>query len=127
MSAYLKIIIFIVICFGVPATAYSQVDSQAAPVFFSNITDVPVMSGLYELADESIFFDQPDGRIVAAVAASEDVDIKDMSVFYARALPNFGWVRQSDDSFLRGNERLKIQFETQGIVNLVHVSVMPAH
>lgn len=135
MRKYFRIIVLIIICFGVYTPAYSQdvgnvanVDQDIVditPVFFSNISDVPVMPGLYELADEAVVFDQPDGRIAESVAASEEVTIDAMVVFYTNALSNLGWNRQTDNSFLRGNERLKIKFESQGEINLVHVSVMP--
>ena len=52
-------------------------NSQHPPsvVFFSAIQDMPIMPGLHELADQTVMFDKPQGRIIEAVAEIDSVSI----------------------------------------------------
>ncbi len=60
--------------------------------FFSNISDLPLMSGLYELPDAAVVFDKEEGRIVESAAAGEGVHHTQVIDFYTKTLPQLGWV-----------------------------------
>jgi len=43
---------------GMASASFAQ-----APKFFSMLGDVPAMAGLYEVPENHLFFDKPEGRI----------------------------------------------------------------
>lgn len=96
-----------------------------ATTFFHTLNDVPVMPGLRELPDESINFDKPEGRIMAATAVSETLRSDAIRTFYGQTLPQLGWQAQADGSFLRDQERLKLIIEASEGVSVVHLQVEP--
>ncbi len=79
--------------------------------FFVSMQDMPLMKGLYELEDQTVSFDKPEGRITESVALIEDMPREMVSEFYAEILPQFGWHRMVGDSYVRQNEMLELQFE----------------
>ena len=78
--------------------------------FFENIPDLPLMPGLIENQEESVIFDQPDGRIVEAGAQARDLTAAGILSFYSRILPQLGW-RGSGPTYTREGESLTLSAE----------------
>lgn len=97
--------------------------------FFSELNDIPVMPGLYELADEAVVFDKPEGRIVQAAAVAENLQASEIINFYLDILPRLGWVRQHGGpgaaSFTRQGERLVIALDLRAGLNIVYFNLSP--
>ena len=93
--------------------------------FFQTLNDVPLMPGFYEMLDESVVFDKPGGRIVESTAVSEDVADQDIRDFYRQVLPQFGWGRVGDDTYVRQEESLTLNVENQNGHNIVRFMVAP--
>lgn len=81
---------------------------RAADVFLSVIDDLPVMNGMTEVEDAAVSFETANGRIAEAVIVGA-VSVEDVRAFYDAVLPQFGWQRQSDGSFVREGERLRLE------------------
>jgi hypothetical protein len=108
--------------FGTPV--YAQ-GGPVEPVFLQDINDIPLMPGLYEVPEEGVVFDKPEGRIVEAEAATDSIQGVDIIEFYSSALPQLGWVPEGPDSFVRQGERLRITVGERGAGRTVHFTVMP--
>ena len=80
---------------------------RAADVFLSVIDDLPVMNGMTEVEDAAVSFETANGRIAEAAIVGA-VPVEEVRAFYDAVLPQFGWVRQSDESFVREGERLRL-------------------
>ncbi|MGZ9107243.1 MAG: hypothetical protein ACXW4B_00275 [Micavibrio sp.] len=97
--------------------------------FFSALNDIPLMPGLYELTEETVVFDKPEGRIVESSAVSETEKAPEIRAFYGSVLPELGWNAQSGaegvDSYLRQGEKLSLTLEARGQLNIVHFSLSP--
>lgn len=97
--------------------------------FFSELNDIPVMPGLYELSDETVVFDKPEGRIVAASAVAEALQAAEIIDFYLDVLPRLGWVRQHGGagaaSFTRQGEKLVLGLELRAGLTIIHFSLSP--
>lgn len=76
--------------------------------YVAGIEDVPLMPAL-EPADGGATFDSPLGRIVVAFARGA-ARREDTLTFYARSLPQLGWVRLDELTFRRDAETLRIDF-----------------
>ena len=72
------------------------------------------MEGLAENHEEAMTFDRPDGRISQAVAYSDTLKEDEIDTFYRQTLIQMGWHRESDDLYLRENEKLLISIEKIG-------------
>jgi hypothetical protein len=94
--------------------------------FFSMLTDIPLMAGLYELPQDGMSFDKPEGRIVETAAASESKNTNEIRAFYASTLPQLGWSMAGPDVFTREGEKLTMRLESQKALNIVHFSLSPA-
>lgn len=97
----------------------------AEPRFFRELNDIPLMPGLYELAQSAVIFDKPEGRIVEAAAVSETENINKIKAFYDSVLPQLGWVSAGGNVYTRAGESLKITVEVQGGLNTVRLMVSP--
>lgn len=95
------------------------------PQFFSELSDIPLMPGLYELADETVVFDKPEGRIVETAAVSETENINKIKEFYDSTLPQLGWERLGSSDYIRQEEVLHMQTETRQGLNVVKLMVSP--
>jgi hypothetical protein len=97
--------------------------------FFSALNDVPLMPGLYELTEETVVFDKPEGRIVESSAVSETEKTNEIRAFYGSVLPELGWDAQTGsegtDSYLRQGEKLTLTLEARDQLNIVHFSLSP--
>ena len=94
--------------------------------FFSELNDIPLMPGLYELEQETAVFDKPEGRIVESAAASETQTPSKIKGFYESTLPQLGWVRSGPDSFVRDGEKLTLTVQPRGNIQVLHFSLRPA-
>ena len=87
-------------------TAVPAQSTQAQ--FVSVIEDLPLMPGLAEDTDAAMAFDSAAGRIVEA-RATGDIGASLVEAFYAKALPQLGWEKQTDGGYVRGDERLGLE------------------
>lgn len=106
----------------VHAEAASRVQEQQ---FFESLNDVPLMPGLYEMLEESVVFDKPEGRIAESAAASQELALEDIRAFYSRTLPQMGWVRAADGTFVRDEESLTMNVENRDGYNVVRFMISP--
>lgn len=97
--------------------------------FFSMLDDLPLMEGLYELPQDGLSFDKPEGRIVEVSAASESKNINEIRGFYASTLVELGWTAAGADTYVRDGERLVLRFESGNpqnkALNIVYFSLSP--
>lgn len=106
---------------------------QAAPFtpapakFFSSMQDIPLVPGLGELPDQTVSFDKPEGRIVESVAEIETGNAALIKGAYEETLPQLGWRRTADNSYVRGKESLTLAFEHYEGRNFIRVMVRPWH
>lgn len=77
-----------------------------AQSFVDGIDDLPLMPGLAQTGDSSVF-DSPQGRVVEALAEGR-VPQNAVAAFYARTLMELGWRRATGNVFIREGEKLAI-------------------
>ncbi len=94
-------------------------------VFFSSMQDVPLVSGLEELRDQTVIFDKPEGRIIESVAEIESGFLEAVKRAYQETLPQLGWNLLSDNFYVREKESLVLNFESYEERNFVRVLVRP--
>lgn len=70
--------------------------------------DLPLMPQLQSAEQSNLAFDSPQGRIIVSYAQGA-VAPTDVLSFYARTLPQLGWVRVTDASYRREGEQLSIE------------------
>lgn len=112
----------IVLCSGTVVLADAGQDTFQEPQFFSSLQDIPLMSGIDELADHAVSFDKPGGRISESFAFIHDLKPEDVLRFYSATLPQLGWGQVSEYSFFRQSETLDISFgeiEGQPIIRIM--------
>ena len=102
--------------------AMSGLIAQAA--FFSTVEDLPLMSGLLEIADEGMVFDKPEGRIVEVVAAGTVLHGA-VVAYYESTLPELGWHRKGAAEFVRSGEVLRYRLETVGGMTEIRFTIAP--
>ncbi len=78
----------------------------AAERFTSIIDDLPLMAGLTEVGD-GVSFATDEGRI-AEVTAQGQVTRKAVLAFYARTLPQLGWMALGKGRYVREGETLEL-------------------
>ncbi len=128
MRTYILYTIFGFMLALTPVTVHGQgPDAVNAPptTFFHALNDVPVMTGLRELPDESVNFDKPEGRIINATAVSDHLKPETIRNFYAQTLPQLGWQPEKEGSFMRDRERLKLIIDVKEGVSIAHFQVEP--
>ena len=110
-----------------PASSYAQgaADIYQAPQFFTAIQDVPLMPGMQELEDQTLTFDKPEGRIIESVAVIKSAPQTAVQKFYQDTLPQLGWTRIAENSFIRDDEHLYMNFETMDRQNFLKIMVKP--
>jgi len=96
-----------------------------ATLFFETLQDVPVMPGLTELEDYTLVFDKPEGRIIEMVARIDGASVSDVRDYYRRSLPQLGWVMASQDVYMRGEEHLSLNFESEQNDSFLRMTVQP--
>ena len=92
--------------------------------FLQSLEDVPLMDGLVEAPQETVYFDTPSGRIVETYAVGM-VTRESVIDFYSASLPSLGWQQKSPTQFEREGENLTIYFEKQEDTALVRFSLSP--
>ncbi|RJF81689.1 hypothetical protein D3877_16340 [Azospirillum cavernae] len=98
----------------IPASASAASPSaSAASPFVPGLADVPAMPGLDPVDAEPLVFDKPDGRIVQAVLSGM-VPRGAVLAFYDQTLPQLGWRRAAERSFVREGEGLRLDFVATG-------------
>jgi len=109
---------------GFPAVAEtaSRVQEQQ---FFESLQDVPLMPGLYEMPEESVVFDKPDGRIAESAAASQELRGEEILAFYSHTLPQMGWDRTGEGAYVREGEVLTMNVENRDGFNVVRFTISP--
>lgn len=115
---------------------FSNAARSEEPRFFTEMNDIPLMPGLYELPGETMVFDKPEGRIVESSAVAEvpatSINANDIKSFYAASLPQLGWVAQSGnagagwtDSYVRNGEILRFRVDSSDHLNVLRMQVSP--
>jgi len=92
--------------------------------FSSVIDDLPLMERMVE-ADDGMSFATPTGRI-ANVDTTVPANRKDVLAFYAATLPQLGWTKTGQATFVREGEMLNVTFEQDGSALKVHFAISPA-
>ena len=106
--------------------AIGAVQGFAQPVqFFESLQDIPLMPGLIEQVDDTVFFDKPDGRVVESVADMAGFSQEAVESYYMSALPQFGWENAGGGRFNRGGESLELVFEGADDLGILRVLVQP--
>ena len=91
------------------AGAHFLPSAHAADNFVFGFEDLPLMDGLTQVAQDSVLFDTPQGRIVQATAVGP-IDKDSVLTFYRTTLPQLGWIMAGDAEFQREGEILKLEF-----------------
>jgi hypothetical protein len=113
-SAVLAALLLAASPFGVRVPGIHPAQAQAVSgAFVEGIDDLPLMPGLVSVADQSLVFDKPDGRIVQAVAAGR-VQASAVRSFYADTAPQLGWKSAGEGRFTRDGESLRIELIDSG-------------
>lgn len=93
--------------------------------FFSSIQDMPLMPGLYELPDQAVMFDKPQGRIIESYAVFDHLSNEDVRAYYERVLPQLGWRRIAENQYRRENETLKLSLGRHEGQNFMRIMIAP--
>lgn len=97
----------------------------ADTAFVSGIDDLPLMAGLVERSGSAMVFDSPAGRVVEA-EASGATSRAEVLAFYAATLPELGWRRQGETTFVRERETLTLEIDEGPGQVVVRFVVSPA-
>ena len=109
-----------------PAQEDQYQDNQnTAQVFFMNLNDIPLMAGMEELPDHTLIFDKPGGRIIESAMVVQNLDRKSIESFYDQTLPQLGWIRSDQNSFIRRNEKLYLDIEEEEEYNILFLRIEP--
>jgi len=81
--------------------------ADAADAFFTDLEELPIMSGLVENQAAAVTFETANGRIIE-VEASGAVKAAAVLAFYGETLPQLGWTKAADGIFERDQERLML-------------------
>jgi hypothetical protein len=82
--------------------------SANAQSYVDGIDDLPLMAGLAQSGEPSVF-DAAQGRVVEAQAEGR-VARAAILAFYARTLPQLGWRNVAEGRFAREGEKLVLEF-----------------
>ncbi len=99
--------------------------ANAADAFFTDLEELPIMSGLAENQAAAVTFETASGRIIE-VEASGAMKAEAVLTFYDETLPQLGWMRVGDGVFERDQERLTLMIsDTESGRVLVAFSLSP--
>lgn len=87
--------------------------SYAADAFFTDLEELPIMSGLAENQAAAVTFETANGRIIE-VEASGTVSAAEILAFYGETLPQLGWENVGEGTFQRDQERLTLKITDVG-------------
>jgi hypothetical protein len=119
-------VIFAVIACFIFWIAAPALHAAESPQFFSSIPDMPLMTGLKELTDQTVVFDKPEGRIIESVALIESQPEEAVIRFYKDTLPQLGWARIGNLSFQREDEFLRVSIENFEGRKFLRLAIAPA-
>ena len=122
MNIYARWLIGLALVMAVMPIALEHPVAQA--VFFSNVEDLPLMSGLRVVVDEGMVFDKPEGRIVEAIAIGA-VSREAIATFYNTTLPELGWQQNGSDTFSRSGEVLRYRLGVVDGETSIRFSIAP--
>jgi len=93
--------------------------------FVPNLPDVPLMKGFTVDETSSSFFDSAEGRIVE-VSANGTAKGNEISSFYDRTMPQFGWVKTGKLAYKKEGESLLITPIASGQSTTLKFQLKPA-
>ncbi len=117
--------VFTLICVELAPSFAGNARKVETQQFFETMQDIPLMPGLYEMPEEAVIFDKPEGRIIESSAASETLKNEEIGAFYDQTLPQMGWQRIAPFSYVRQGESLKMRLEEQQGYSVVRFMVAP--
>ncbi len=95
-----------------------------ADSFFELAQDLPLMAGMTEIAEQSVVFDKPDGRIVEAHAKGR-LSRERVLRFYAEILPELGWRAAAAGSYRRDGELLRLSVSQVDAMARLKIAISP--
>ena len=107
----MKYLILIFSIFLFSSFAYAQESRFQQAHFFDSLYDVPVMTGLVEIQEDSLSYDKIQGRLASVRAIGHDITAQQVRSFYRATLPQMGWREVAPLNFVRERENLIISFE----------------
>ncbi len=110
-SSVIALALFVVLAGATGEPRSSGADGATA--FVTGIEDLPLMSGLTEVADSAFVFDTPEGRLVESRAVGR-VPADRVEAFYEDTLPQLGWTMVAPRAFVREGESLRIELSLEG-------------
>lgn len=114
---------------SINASALAQDDTFRA-AFYETIDDIPVLTGLLELTDNSVVYDKPQGRYIQMVLFSDSLPAERIKSFFAASLPQLGWApsKNLDQTihFTRGKEQLRLDLSTYHQDQTITFTLSPA-
>lgn len=95
--------------------------------FVAGFEDLPLMPGLTQEADSVTVFESPYGRLAESWASGHPSQVGRAAVlaFYGATLPQLGWRRSGETTFLRDGEELTLDIAERGNVLVVRFHVSP--
>ena len=114
-------------CFPFLGKAQTGDAESVASVFFLSIEDMPLMSGLEELPQDTMSFDKPEGRIIESYAILRDgITREQVFTYYKVTLPQFGWGHVRGNQYFRGKEYLDLSFVEKDGQDFLKIMVKPS-
>ena len=83
-------------------------------------------AGLFELEEQTLSFDKPQGRIIEVYAALNGPRYDQVQEYYSAILPQFGWGKSADNAFYRAGEVMEISLITDQEHPLVKFLIRPS-
>lgn len=93
-------------------------------VFLTALEDVPLMEGLRESVDDTVYFDTTQGRIVE-VFAQGSVKKETVLTYYKESLPSLGWKRTPRGTYYRDGEFLSVSVTMDKDMAVVRFALSP--
>jgi hypothetical protein len=98
--------------FQMVAVSHAAQDAYAG--FFPSVNDVPLIEGGVELVEETVVFDQPQGRVIELSALVGGRSPQQIEEFYQHTLPQLGWVMHGANIYKREGEMLRLNVTNSG-------------
>ena len=86
--------------------------------FVEGIDDLPLHEKMQVIKESLVLFDTYKGKLVE-VKISGETDISIIRDFYSDILPNLGWMKKSNNKYIRGNDILSIEYSNNNIGSTV--------
>ena len=91
--------------------------------FIKGIADLPILTSMVEIADETALYDKPEGRIVSLAFDYNATTPNAITGFYHQTLPSLGWQHRGIGLYTRGHETLHYAFDEQA--HIVTIKITP--